>query len=129
MFARACLGLSLLLAVALPARGQEKLGVRLWADIEVVGIFRIMADDLLLDTEEEHRGAGSEKIVIKPSTWRLGKADAKTLIKLRPLDGKKVLAQGKGLFIPETAYFLGVPVQTIRLERELRNFALTELKE
>lgn len=129
MFLRACMGLLVLALAAGPAAAQERLGVRLWSDIEIVGIFRIAEGELLLNTEEEHRGIGSEKVIIKPSVWSLGRADAKTIDKFRPLEGRKVLAAGKGLFIPEMAYFLGVPVQTIRLERQLRNFTITELKE
>ncbi|MFO0970534.1 MAG: hypothetical protein U0793_33740 [Gemmataceae bacterium] len=103
----------------------------MWSDIEVVGILRLTGDGLVLDTEEEHRGLGSDIIVLKRSTWLLtytAPGDARVVERLRLLNGKKVAAAGKGLFIPETAYFLGVPVQTVRMERELRNPVLTEVK-
>src|SRR5262245_17672291 len=119
MLPRACLALLLFILSAAGATAQERLGVRLWADIEIVGILRVVGDEVLLNTEEENRQVDGSRIILRPAVWSLGRSDIKTLAKFRPLEGRKVVAAGKGLFVPENSFFLGVPIQTIRLERQL----------
>lgn len=95
-------------------------GVRVFMDVEIVGSLRVIEGSLVIETVEEHRGAGADKTVLKTAFWTLGLLDDASRLRFKDLEGKKVRAVGKGLFAPVTAYFLGVPIPTIQPTNEIR---------